>query len=44
MIVTCWNNVRNYRLFSLGLAPVDVPADENCFLHAARFALVQLKD
>ena len=29
------------KLMSLGLEPVDVPADGNCFLHAARFALLQ---
>ena len=31
------------KLLSLGLEPVDVPADGNCFLHAARFAFLQLK-
>ena len=32
------------KLLSLGLEPVDVPADGSCFLHAARFALLQLKN
>ena len=32
------------KLLSLGLEPVDVPADGNCFLHAARFAQLQLKN
>ena len=31
------------KLLSLGLKSVDVPADGNSFLHAARFALLQLK-
>ena len=32
------------KLQILGLEPVDVPADGNCFLHAARFALIQQND
>ena len=32
------------KLLSLGLEPVDVPADGNCFLHATCFSLLQLKD
>ena len=32
------------KLLSLGRKPGDVPADGNCFLHAARFALPQLKN
>ena len=31
------------KLSLVGMKPVDVPADGNCFLHAARFALLQLK-
>ena len=32
------------KLMSLGLEPVDVPTDGNCFLHAASFALLQRND
>ena len=32
------------KLLSLGLEPVDVPADGNCFLYAAQFTLLQLHE
>ena len=32
------------KLLSLGLDTVDILADGNCFLHAVRFALLQLKN
>ena len=32
------------KLLSLRLESVDVPAESNCFLLAARFALLQLKN